>query len=316
MPVLVIAEHDNRALGGATARVVTAAAAFGEGVEVLVAGQDCTTAANEAAGIAGVHRVLTADGPTLGDFLAEPLAALVAEIAPRYAAVLAPANTFGKNVLPRVAGLMNVALVSDVIEIKSADTFVRPIYAGNALATIRNTDPVKLVTVRPTVFEAAHLSDDKAGVEAIAPPPAWTRTRLVSRAHTSSERPDLASARIVIAGGRGMRTKENFAILERIADKLGAAVGATRAAVDAGFVANDLQVGQTGKVVAPELYIAAGISGAIQHVAGIKDSRVIVAINTDENAPIFEVADYALVADVEVALPKLEAALSGIKADG
>lgn len=309
MSVLVIAEHDNRTLAGATLRAVAAAAAFGEDVTVLVAGADCGEAAHAAARISGVTLVLKSDGPALAAFLAEPLAELVAEIAPGFSAVVIAANTFGKNLLPRVAGLLNLAMVSDVIAIQSATTFVRPIYAGSALATVECLEPIKLVSIRPTAFDPAMAEGGDAEISAIPPPEPWTRTRLVRRAEPDRSRPDLGSARIVLSGGRGMQSAENFAILDRIAGKLGAAVGGTRAAVDAGLLPNELQVGQTGKIVAPDLYIAAGISGAIQHLAGIKDSKVIVAINNDENAPIFSAADYCLVADVAEILPQLEAEL-------
>ncbi len=315
MTVLVIAEHDNHALAGATLRAVTAAAGFGEDVTVLVAGADCDDAARAAARMIGVTGVLQSDGPALAAFLAEPLAELVAEIAQGFTSVVVAANTFGKNLLPRVAGLLDLAMVSDVIAIRSATTFVRPIYAGNALATVECLEPIKLVSIRPTAFDPAAADGGNAGIESIAPPKPWTRTRLVRRSEPDRSRPDLGSARIVISGGRGMQSAENFAILDRIADKLGAAVGGTRAAVDAGLLPNEFQVGQTGKIVAPDLYIAAGISGAIQHLAGIKDSKVIVAINNDENAPIFAAADYGLVADVGKVLPQLEAELDRIWAD-
>ena len=318
MTVLVIAEHDNAQVSDATLRAITAAQKFGGDVNILVAGHDCADAAKTASSISGVNKVLWADGPSLGSFLAEPLAELVGAMVVEhlqsrtetFEAIIVAANTSGKNLLPRIAGLMDLAMVSDVIAIKSAHTFVRPIYAGNAEATVECMEPIKLVSVRPTVFDPAPVGDGSAEVESIDAPPSWTRTRLVQRAEPDSARPDLSSAKIILSGGRGMQSAENFVILDRVATKLGAAVGGTRAAVDAGFLPNELQVGQTGKVVAPDLYMAFGISGAIQHLAGIKDSKVIVAINTDENAPIMTAADYCLVADAAEVLTELEAALA------
>jgi electron transfer flavoprotein alpha subunit len=317
MTVLVIAEHDNSVVADATLRAVTAAEQLGGDVTVLVAGQVCADAANAAARRSGVNQVLCADGPSLGAFLAEPLAELVAAMVAghlqsrteTFEAIICAANSFGKNLLPRIAGLMDLAMVSDVIAIKSANTFVRPIYAGNAEATVECMEPIKLISVRPTVFDPAPEDGGAAEVVPIDAPPHWTRTRLVQRAEQGSARPDLSSAKIVLSGGRGMQSNENFVILDRIAARLGAAVGGTRAAVDAGFLPNELQVGQTGKVVAPDLYMAFGISGAIQHLAGIKDSKVIVAINTDENAPIMAAADYCLVVDAAEVLVDLDAAL-------
>ena len=317
MTVLVIAEHDNGVVADATLRAITAAGQLGGDVTVLVAGQACAHAATAAARMSGVAQVLCADGPSLGLFLAEPLAELVATMVAghlqsrteTFEAIVCAANTFGKNLLPRIAGLMDLGMVSDVIAIKSANTFVRPIYAGNAEATVECMEPIKLISVRPTVFDPVPESGGSAEVVSIDAPPPWTRTRLVQRAEQNSARPDLSSAKIVLSGGRGMQSNENFVILDRIAARLGAAMGGTRAAVDAGFLPNELQVGQTGKVVAPDLYMAFGISGAIQHLAGIKDSKVIVAINTDENAPIMAAADYCLVVDAAEVLVDLDAAL-------
>jgi electron transfer flavoprotein alpha subunit len=309
MAVLVIAEHEGGALKAATLNTVTAAARIGGDIHVLVAGSGIGAIAQAAASIAGVSKVLAADAAALEHHLAEPLAALIVSLAGGYGHILAPATTTGKNVLPRVAALLDVAQVSDVTAVVSADTFVRPIYAGNALATVQSKDAVKVVTVRGTGFEAAAASGGSATVEAVAPAADPGLSAFVSQQLSKSERPELTSARIIVSGGRGMGSGENFALIEAVADKLGAAVGASRAAVDAGFVPNDLQVGQTGKIVAPDLYVAVGISGAIQHLAGMKDSKVIVAINKDEEAPIFQVADYGLVADLFKALPELASAL-------
>ncbi len=305
MSVLVIAEHDNAGLRPASLNTIAAATTLGD-VTVLVAGQGCRGAADAAAKVAGVGKVLLADSAVYAHPLAESLTPLIVGLAKDYSHVLAPATTFGKNVLPRVAALLDVAMLSDISGIQSADTFVRPIYAGNAMATVQSADAIKVVTVRGTAFEAAAETGGSATVEEVAAGEDAGVSRFVGQELTKSERPELTSARIVIAGGRGMQSGDNFHLLETIADKLGAAVGASRAAVDAGFVPNDYQVGQTGKVVAPELYIAVGISGAIQHLAGMKDSKVIVAINKDEEAPIFQVADYGLVADLFQALPDLE----------
>jgi electron transfer flavoprotein alpha subunit len=312
MTVLVVAEHDNARLKAATHHTVTAAAGLGE-VHVLVAGAGCRAAADEAAKVAGVAKVLLADDPAYVHPLAEALAPLVAGQAAGHSHVLAPATTFGKNLMPRVAALLDVAQVSDIVGIEGSDTFVRPIYAGNALATVRSSDAIKVVTVRGTAFEAAPAEGGAAAVETV-PAAAWPGTAaFVGQELTKSERPELTAARIIVSGGRGMGSGENFKLIEEVADKLGAAVGASRAAVDAGFVPNDYQVGQTGKIVAPDLYIAVGISGAIQHLAGMKDSKVIVAINKDEEAPIFQVADYGLVADLFKALPELAAELGKIR---
>jgi electron transfer flavoprotein alpha subunit len=309
MSALVIAEHDNAALASATLNTVTAAGCIDPEVHLLVAGSGCGAVAEAAAKIAGVGKVLVADAPIYEHAQAEPLAALVAGLADGYGHVLAPATKFGKNVLPRIAALLDVSAISDIIEVRSPDTFVRPIYAGNAIAIVQSSDAKKLVSVRTTAFEPAALEGGSAPVEPIAAGPDPALSTFLGQDLTRSERPELTSANIVISGGRGMQSGENFKLLEGIADKLGAAIGASRAAVDAGFVPNDYQVGQTGKVVAPDLYIAVGISGAIQHLAGMKDSKVIVAINKDEEAPIFQVADYGLVGDLFEALPALEAAL-------
>ena len=321
MSVLVLAEHEAGALKASTLNTVTAAKKLaqlnGFDVHVLVAGSGAQAVADAAAKVDGVAKVLLADAPAFAHQLAEPLAALLVELAKGYAAVLAPATSTGKNVLPRVAALLDVAQLSDITAVVSADTFVRPIYAGNALATVQSKDAIKVITVRTTAFEAAAINHGgsatstggSAAVEAVAAPADPAVSSFVSQQLSKSERPELTSARVIISGGRGMQSGENFHLLEKVADKLGAAVGASRAAVDAGFVPNDLQVGQTGKIVAPDLYIAVGISGAIQHLAGMKDSKVIVAINKDEEAPIFQVADYGLVADLFKALPELTAEL-------
>ncbi len=305
MASLVVADHDNKELKPSTLAAVTAAKALGSDVHVLVAGTGCKAVADAAAKIEGVAKVRLADAAQYEHQLAEPMAALVAKLAPEYGAVLAVANANGKNWLPRVAAALDVSQISDVIKVESPDTFVRPIYAGNAMATVQTADKIKVVTVRPTNFKAAAGggSAPVEPVEAVADPGV---SRFVGEALSKSERPELTGAKIVVSGGRGMQSGDNFKLIYAVADKLGAAVGASRAAVDAGFVPNDMQVGQTGKVVAPELYIAIGISGAIQHLAGMKDSKVIVAINKDEEAPIFQVADYGLVGDLFKILPELE----------
>ena len=306
MSVLIVAEHDNAGLKPATLNTVTAATQVGGDVTVLVAGSDCKGAAEAAAKVPGVAKVLHADGAEYGAALAENLAPLIVKLAPDYTHVLAPASTFGKNVMPRASALLDVQQVSDISGIEGPDTFVRPIYAGNAMATVKSGDAIKVVTVRSTAFDPAAEEGGSASVETIEATGDAGLSSFVGQELTESERPELTTADVIISGGRGMQSGENFAMLERIADKLGAAVGASRAAVDAGFVPNDYQVGQTGKVVAPNLYIAVGISGAIQHLAGMKDSKVIVAINKDEEAPIFQVADYGLVADLFTAVPELE----------
>jgi electron transfer flavoprotein alpha subunit len=305
MPILVIAEHDNAHLKSSTLHTLGAAKTLGGDVHVLVAGGGCETVAQAAAQVPGVAKVLLADAPHYRDELAENVAALVVGLAKDYTHVLAPASTFGKNFLPRVAALLDVAQISDVVAINSADTFVRPIYAGNAMATVQSKDAIKVVTVRSTAFEAVPGSGGSAPVEQLPGSADTGLSRMLGRELTKSERPELTAARVVVSGGRGMGSGENFKLLEPLADKLNAAMGASRAAVDAGYVPNDWQVGQTGKIVAPELYIAVGISGAIQHLAGMKDSRVIVAINKDEEAPIFQVADYGIVGDLFKVVPEL-----------
>jgi electron transfer flavoprotein alpha subunit len=309
MPVLVLADHDNAGLRPATLNAVTAAARLGE-VHVLVAGHGCDGAATAAAEIQGVAKVLKVDAVAYAHPLAEAVAPLVARMAGGYSHVLATATTVGKNILPRVAALLDVQQISDVQAIESADVFVRPIYAGNALATVQSKDPIKVVTLRGTAFPPAPASGGAAPIEAAAPADDAGLSSFLRSELSRSERPELTAARIVVSGGRGMANGENFkTYLEPLADRLGAAVGASRAAVDAGFVPNDYQVGQTGKVVAPDLYLAVGISGAIQHLAGMKDSKVIVAVNKDEEAPIFQVADYGLVGDLFKIVPELTAAL-------
>ena len=309
MSVLVVAEHDNRSVKSATLNTVAAAAqiakSVGGDVIILVAGSNCGAAAEAAAAVAGVKKVLSVDAPHYQDQLAENMAPLVGGLAGGYTHVLLPANSFGKNLAPRIAALLDLAQISDIVAVVSADTFVRPIYAGNALATVQSKDRIKIITVRTTGFDAVSASGGSDAVEALQAGADAGLSSLVGRALTKSERPELTSARVVVSGGRGMGSGDNFKILEPLADKLGAAMGASRAAVDAGFVPNDWQVGQTGKIVAPELYIAVGISGAIQHLAGMKDSRVIVAINKDEEAPIFQVADYGIVGDLFQIVPEL-----------
>ncbi|MFD2204419.1 FAD-binding protein [Kiloniella antarctica] len=306
MSILVIAEHDNASIKPATLNTVTAAIQLGGDVHVLVAGSGCSTAGEAAAKIVGVSKILVSDAAEYAQDVAENIAPLIVKLAPGYSHILAPATTYGKNILPRASAFLDVQQISEISAIESADTFVRPIYAGNALATVQSTDAIKLITVRGTAFEAAAEEGGSAAVEAVEATGDAGLSAFVGQELTKSERPELTTAGVVISGGRGMQNGENFAMLERVADKLGAAVGASRAAVDAGYVPNDYQVGQTGKVVAPDLYIAVGISGAIQHLAGMKDSKVIVAINKDEEAPIFQVADYGLVADLFDAVPELE----------
>ena len=321
MSVLVLAEHDNRALKPATLNAVTAASeivaklsgAAGGDVHILVAGKECRPVAEAATHVAGVAKVLLADDAAYEHGIAENLAPLVVKLAANYSHVLAPATTSGKNLMPRVAALLDVMQISDISAVEGPDTFVRPIYAGNALATVQSKDKIKIITVRGTAFAPAAATGGNAAIETIEKAEAPGITEFVGAELSKSERPELTSARIIISGGRGMQSGDNFHLLEKVADKLGAAVGASRAAVDAGFVPNDYQVGQTGKIVAPELYIAVGISGAIQHLAGMKDSKVIVAINKDEEAPIFQIADYGLVADLYQALPELAQELGKLK---
>jgi electron transfer flavoprotein alpha subunit len=310
MTNLVIVDHDNSALKPATLHTVTAAQKIGGDTHLLVAGHNCKAVADAAAKIPGVAKVLLADDAAYGNALAENMAKLIVGLAPSYSHVLASATASGKNVMPRAAALLDVQQISEISGVESADTFVRAIYAGNALATVQSSDKIKIITVRGTAFEAAADAGGSAAVENVAAAGDTGLASFVGQELSRSERPELTSARIVVSGGRGMQSGDNFHMLEKIADKLGAAVGASRAAVDAGFVPNDYQVGQTGKIVAPELYIAVGISGAIQHLAGMKDSKVIVAINKDEDAPIFQVADYGLVADLFQAVPELEQALT------
>ena len=309
MAVLVFSEYDNESLNVATLHAVTAAAEIDAEVHVLVAGQDCGAVAEAAARVAGVAKVLLADDPAYTNLLAENIAPLLVQLAASYSHLLAAHNANGKNVMPRAAALLDVAQISDIVAVESADTFVRPFYAGNALATVRSSDGVKLITVRTTAFAAVADSGGAAAVEAVSGPADSGLSSFVGQELSSSERPELTSARIVVSGGRGMQSGENFHLLESVADLLGAAVGASRAAVDAGYVTNEYQVGQTGKIVAPDLYIAVGISGAIQHLAGMKDSKVIVAINKDEEAPIFHVADYGIAGDLFEVLPALKAEL-------
>ena len=309
MTTLVVAEHDNASIKSATRNTITAAAELGAEITLLVVGTDCQAAANEAASIAGVAKVLVADSAVYAHQLPEAVAPLIAQVASNFTHILAPATTTGKNLMPRVAALLDVAQISDIVTIKSTDTFVRPIYAGSALATVQSGDAIKVITVRTTAYDEAAAEGGSASVDAVDTVIEQSVASFVSEELSVSERPSLSAASIIISGGRGMQSGDNFVLLEKVADKLGAGIGASRAAVDAGFVPNDYQVGQTGKIVAPDLYIAVGISGAIQHLAGMKDSKVIVAINKDEEAPIFQVADYGLVADLFVALPELEAAL-------
>jgi electron transfer flavoprotein alpha subunit len=306
MSILVIVEHDNNHLKASTLNTVTAALVIDNDITLLVAGTNCADVGTEAASIAGVQKVLVADNPAYGNRLAENLAPLIAELGSGFSHVLAPATTTGKNILPRAAALLDVQPISDVIAIESTDTFKRPIYAGNVIATVQSSDAVKLMTIRTTAFDAASSEGGSGSIESLDSAHNLGNSAFVGEELAESERPELTSAKVVISGGRGLASSENFKMLERLADKLGAAIGASRAAVDAGFVPNDMQVGQTGKIVAPDLYIAVGISGAIQHLAGMKDSKIIVAINKDEEAPIFQVADYGLVADLFDVIPEME----------
>jgi len=309
MSILVLAEHDNNELNPATLNAVAAAAQIGGDIHILVAGSGCGGVADAAAKVAGVSKVLSADSAEYANGIAENMIPLIMSVIDGYSHLLAPATTYGKNILPGVAALKDVAQISDIIRVDDADTFQRPIYAGNALATVKSGEALKVITVRTTSFEAVAADGGSAAVEAVSATGDAGKTTFGKSELSSSDRPELTSAKIVISGGRGMQDGSNFAMLEKVADKLGAAVGASRAAVDAGFVPNDYQVGQTGKVVAPDLYVAVGISGAIQHFAGMKDSKVIVAINKDEEAPIFQVADYGLVDDLFSAVPQLEGEL-------
>ncbi|MCP3865783.1 electron transfer flavoprotein subunit alpha/FixB family protein [Marisediminitalea sp.] len=308
MAILVIAEHDNQQLKPATLNTVNAASQLNQPISILVIGSECQAVAEQASAVSGVDTVLVADNAAYQHQLAENTAKLIAELASDFDYVIAAGTTTGKNTLPRVAALLDVAQISDIVAVKSADTFVRPIYAGNALATIQSLDSKKVITVRTSAFDAAG-TDGSATITPCGLVHANAQSEFVSEELAVSERPELTAASVIISGGRGMGNGENFSLLEKVADKLGAAVGASRAAVDAGFVPNDMQVGQTGKIVAPDLYIAVGISGAIQHQAGMKDSKVIVAINKDEEAPIFQIADYGLVGDLFEVLPELESLL-------
>jgi len=309
MKTLVIAEHDNTSLKTATLNAVAAAGALGGDVDILVAGAGCGAVADAAAQVPGVSKVICADNGAYEHQLAENVSLLVAELGADYDNLLAPSTANGKNIMPRVAALLDVGQISDILAVESADTFKRPIYAGNVIATVQSADPKKVITVRTTAFDAVAAEGGNATVEACSATHDAGVSQFIREEVAESDRPELTSASVVISGGRGMQNGDNFSLLEGIADKLNAAIGASRAAVDAGFVPNDYQVGQTGKIVAPDLYIAVGISGAIQHLAGMKDSKVIVAINKDEDAPIFQVADYGLVADLFEALPELEAAI-------
>ncbi|MDQ0503725.1 electron transfer flavoprotein subunit alpha/FixB family protein [Xanthobacter agilis] len=313
MATLLLAEHDNSTLNGVTAKALTAAAALGAPVDVLVAGKDAKAVAEAAAKLAGVNKVLLADDALYAHRLAEPLAALIVSLAPGYDAIVGPSTAMVKNVLPRVAALLDVMQVSDIIKVESADTFERPIYAGNAIQTVKSTDAKKVITVRTASF-AATAEGGAAPIESLGVAADPALTTFVEEAIAASDRPELTAAKIIVSGGRAVGSREKFAeVIEPLADVLGAAVGASRAAVDAGYAPNDWQVGQTGKVVAPELYIALGISGAIQHLAGMKDSKVIVAINKDEEAPIFQVADYGLVGDIFTVVPELKAEIAKAK---
>ena len=309
MSILVIAEHDNNELKVATLNTVAAASEIGGDIEILIAGNECEDVANQAAQIPGVQKILLADKPAYANFLPENIGSLVAEIGSSYTHILTPATANGKNFLPRVAASLDVSQVSDISAVVSQDTFERPIYAGNCIATVQSTDSVKVITVRTTGFDACEATGGSAPIEVVDLDKDLAISSFMKEEIAVSDRPELTAADVVISGGRGMQNGDNFSLLNCIADKLGAAIGASRAAVDSGFVPNDMQVGQTGKIVAPDLYIAVGISGAIQHLAGMKDSKVIVAINKDEEAPIFQVADYGLVADLFEALPELESKL-------
>jgi electron transfer flavoprotein alpha subunit len=310
MALLVVAEHDNKTLKSSTLNAVAAATAIGGEIHVLVAGSNARPAAEAAAKAAGVAKVLLAEDPAYEHLVAEDLANLVVKLAPSYSHLLTAASSFGKNFMPRVAALLDVAQISDIAAVQSPDTFVRPIYAGNALLTVQSKDRIKVITVRGTAFPPAAAAGSNAPIETVSGAGSAGLSRFIGAELSKSERPELTAARVIVSGGRGMQSGDNFKLLESLADKLGAAVGTSHAAVDAGFVPNDYQVGQTGKIVAPELYIAVGISGAIQHLAGMKDSKVIVAINKDEEAPIFQVADYGIVGDLFKIVPELDAELA------
>jgi len=312
MTTLVIAGHEAGALKGSTLNAVAAAKAIGGEIHILVAGDDCNAAAEAASKVEGVAKVLVAKGAELAHALAENMAPLIVKLASGYSHILAAADTSGKNIMPRVAAMLDVQQISEIVAVHGEDTFDRPIYAGNAIATVKSADPVKVITVRATGFDAAAETGGSAAIEAVDSAGDAGKSSYVGAEISRTERPELTAAKIIISGGRGMQSGDNFAMLERVADKLGAAVGASRAAVDAGFVPNEYQVGQTGKIVAPELYIAVGISGAIQHLAGMKDSKVIVAINKDEEAPIFQVADYGIVGDLFTIVPELEEELNKV----
>jgi electron transfer flavoprotein alpha subunit len=309
MSILIIAEHDNSSLKPATLNSVTAAQVIGGDIDILVAGSGCQSAAEQAAQVAGIGKVLIADNAAYNNSLAENVAPLIAEVGASYSHILATATTTAKNIMPRAAALLDVQAISEISAVVSASTFKRPIYAGNVIAKVQSSDAIKVLTVRGTAFDAAVAEGGSAAIEAVGSAHDTAVSEFVGEEVAASDRPELTAAKIVISGGRGMANGENFDMLYSLADKLGAAVGASRAAVDAGFVPNDMQVGQTGKIVAPDLYVAVGISGAIQHLAGMKDSKVIVAINKDEEAPIFSVADYGLVADLFVALPEIDSAI-------
>jgi electron transfer flavoprotein alpha subunit len=309
MSILVIAEHDNNSLKGATLNTVAAAVKLEQDITVLIAGSECGSVVTEAQTIDSISKVIAVDNSAYKNFIAEELSALVLTIASDYSYIMAPATTFGKNLLPRISAKLDSQQISDIISVESSDTFKRPIYAGSCIATVKSNDSIKVISVRSTAFDAIGMSNSDVEVVTVNPVNGIGTSEFVSEEIAKSDRPELTAANIVISGGRGMQSGDNFHLLDSIADKLGAAVGASRAAVDAGYVPNDYQVGQTGKIVAPDLYIAVGISGAIQHLAGMKDSKVIVAINKDEDAPIFQVADYGYVGDLFNALPELEAEL-------
>lgn len=309
MKLLVIAEHNNQTLKESTLKTISAARAIGDDITVLVIGYQCQTVAETCQNLQGVKQVIQVDAESYTHFLAENMSLLIVEIAKGYSHILAPATTFGKNLMPRVAALLDVAQISEITQVIDADTFVRPIYAGNAFATVRSRDPIKVITVRQTAFASTPKSTAASSLESLSLEIENSTATFIKQDVSETGRPDLSAARVVISGGRGLQNGENFKLLEALADRLNAAIGASRAAVDAGFVPNDYQVGQTGKVIAPELYIAVGISGAIQHLAGMKDSKVIVAINKDPDAPIFKVADYGLVGDLFQIIPELTAAL-------